>query len=72
VVVQGRLDLRAWVNSDNVEVTGFEIDATHLGHDLARGTSHFTRTPKREPTVETGVQAGAPTGPEAPGEEVAA
>ena len=25
---------------------GLEIEAVHVGHDLTRGTSHFTRTPK--------------------------
>jgi len=74
VVVQGRLDLRAWINSDNVEVTGFEIEATHLGHDLARGTSQFTRTPKRETAVEAAASTApeAPATPEVPGEEAAA
>ncbi len=48
VVVHGRLDVKLWVNADGVEVTGFEIDAVHLGHDLARGTSQFTRTPRQE------------------------
>ncbi|CAI9408545.1 single-stranded DNA-binding protein [Nocardioides sp. T2.26MG-1] len=65
VVVHGRLEVRLWVNSDNVEVTSFEIDAAHLGHDLTRGTSTFTRNPPRERTAETVV-------PDAPGEEVAA
>lgn len=46
IVVHGRLDLRVWVNAENVEVSGFEIEATHIGHDLARGTSEFTRTPR--------------------------
>lgn len=69
VVVQGRLDLRVWVNADNVEVTGFEIDATHLGHDLARGTSEFTRNPRREPVADATAGLAAPAGP---GEEAAA
>jgi single-strand DNA-binding protein len=49
VVVHGRLEVKLWVNSDNVEVTSFEIEALHLGHDLSRGTSQFTRTPRQEP-----------------------
>ena len=48
VVVHGRLDARTWVSSTNVEMTSFEVDATHVGHDLSRGTSQFTRTPKTE------------------------
>ncbi|WP_395656193.1 single-stranded DNA-binding protein [Nocardioides sp.] len=50
VVVQGRLDLRKYVNGDDVEVESLEIDATAVGHDLSRGTSRFTRTP-REPVA---------------------
>lgn len=52
VVVQGRLELRTYVNSNNVEVEALEIDAAAVGHDLARGTSEFTRTPKQQPAVE--------------------
>ncbi|GAA1132292.1 single-stranded DNA-binding protein [Nocardioides aquiterrae] len=51
VVVQGRLELRTYVNSNNVEVEALEIDAAAIGHDLARGTSRFTRTPKQQPAV---------------------
>ena len=43
VVVQGRLETRTYVNGSNVEVLAFEIDAVHVGHDLSRGTSVFTR-----------------------------
>jgi single-strand DNA-binding protein len=48
VVVHGRLELRPYVNSNDVEVVSFEIDAVHVGHDLSRGTSVFTRAPKAE------------------------
>ncbi|WP_395693691.1 single-stranded DNA-binding protein [Nocardioides sp.] len=51
VLVQGRLDLRRYVNSQNIEVEAFEIDATAVGHDLSRGTSQFTRTPRSEPSA---------------------
>lgn len=44
VVVHGRLTVSTWTNSDGVEVVGFDIDATMIGHDLARGTSMFART----------------------------
>ena len=49
VVVHGRLETRTYVNGDNVEVLAFEIDAIHVGHDLSRGTSQFTRTQRTEP-----------------------
>jgi single-strand DNA-binding protein len=48
VVVTGRLQLRTYVNKQDVEVVVFEVEATHLGHDLSRGTSAFTRAPKQE------------------------
>jgi len=51
VVVTGRLQLHTYVNSNDVEITVFEVEATHLGHDLSRGTSQFTRTPKPEPAA---------------------
>ena len=51
VVVQGRLEMRKYVNSQDVEVEALEIDATAVGHDLARGTSQFTRSPRQEPVT---------------------
>lgn len=65
VVVHGRLNAQTWTNSAGIEVTGFEIDATFVGHDLTRGTSRFTRTPRRrdespvsgDPEPENGVAA---------------
>ncbi len=51
VVVHGRLNASVGVNSQNVEVTSYEVDAVHVGHDLTRGTSRFTRTPKVEPVA---------------------
>ena len=66
VVVHGRLDLRVWVNAENVEVSGLEIEATHIGHDLARGTSQFTRAPRRE---QDGM--ADTTGPDAAGPDTA-
>jgi single-strand DNA-binding protein len=48
VVVHGRLETRTYVNANDVEVLSFEIDAVHVGHDLSRGTSAFTRAPRAE------------------------
>jgi single-strand DNA-binding protein len=59
VVVTGRLQLRTYVNGNGVEVTAFEVEATHLGHDLSRGTSRFTRTPKPEPVASPEGEPGA-------------
>lgn len=52
VVVHGRLEVRRYVNSNDVEVVAHEIDALHVGHDLSRGTSVFTRSPKQEQRPE--------------------
>lgn len=54
VVVHGRLQVRPYVNSNDVEVISFEIDAVHVGHDLSRGTSVFTRPPRQEGREEQG------------------
>ncbi|GAW52274.1 MULTISPECIES: single-stranded DNA-binding protein [unclassified Nocardioides] len=53
VVVHGRLTVSVWLNAQGIEVTSFEVDATMVGHDLSRGTSRFTRTPKPQPVDET-------------------
>jgi single-strand DNA-binding protein len=52
VVVHGRLNASVWTNANGVEVTTFEVDATMIGHDLSRGTSQFTRTPKPAPSQQ--------------------
>ena len=46
VVVHGRLSVRVWTTKDGAEVSALEVEATHVGHDLSRGTSRFTRTPR--------------------------
>ena len=51
VVVHGRLETRTYVNANNVEVLSFEIDAVHIGHDLSRGTSAFTRVQREAPAA---------------------
>ena len=56
VVVHGRLESRTYVNANGVEVLSLEIDALHVGHDLSRGTTVFTRAPRSEsetPAPET-------------------
>ena len=46
VVVVGRLRTTAWTTTEGVEMTGLEVDAHAVGHDLNRGTSTFTRNPR--------------------------
>lgn len=52
VLVHGRLTVRSWTTNAGVETTSLEIDAVHLGHDLTRGRSAFTRTPRAERPAE--------------------
>ncbi|GAB2444865.1 hypothetical protein GCM10027062_26580 [Nocardioides hungaricus] len=60
VVVHGRLQLRPYVNGNDVEVVSSEIEAVHVGHDLSRGTSVFTRAPKPQEQQEpAGEEAAA-------------
>ncbi len=54
VVVQGRLKVRSEVR-EGQSWTSADIDALAIGHDLARGTSAFRRTPRQETAA-----AGAP------------
>ncbi|WP_435742414.1 single-stranded DNA-binding protein [Nocardioides sp. SYSU DS0663] len=49
VVVHGRMNASTWVSNTGVEVISLEVDATFVGHDLARGTSVFTKTPRTAP-----------------------
>jgi single-strand DNA-binding protein len=64
VVVHGRLETRTYVNGNDVEVLSFEIDAVHVGHDLSRGTSAFTRTPRPEPEAAAADTTGVEVRPE--------
>lgn len=61
VVVHGRLESRTYVNAHGVEVLSLEIDALHVGHDLSRGTTVFTRTPRSEPEAPAAGSAAAET-----------
>ncbi len=53
VIVHGRLNQTTWVNSDGVEVTSLEVDATFVGHDLNRGTTSFARPQRTPEATET-------------------
>jgi len=59
VVVHGRLNASTYLNSANVEVTSFEVEASFVGHDLNRGVSSFAKTPKPAATGVEEVAANA-------------
>ncbi|MDE2409765.1 MAG: single-stranded DNA-binding protein [Actinomycetales bacterium] len=43
ISVAGRIRVRDWDNGDRAG-TSIEVEANHIGHDLAWGTSVYTRT----------------------------
>jgi single-strand DNA-binding protein len=65
VVVHGRLTASPWQSAEGVPMVSFEIQASFVGHDLHRGTTMFTRTPRATP--EPAERPAEPVG-----EEVAA
>lgn len=72
VVVHGRLNAQTWTNSAGIEVTSFDVDAMLVGHDLARGTTEFTRNERPRPvTGEQQQDAGSTDPAPASGEDAA-
>ncbi|CAN5488882.1 single-stranded DNA-binding protein [soil metagenome] len=57
VIVHGRLTTSTYVNKDGVEVTGLEVEALLVGHDLCRGVTVFHKRPS---TAELAARASAP------------
>lgn len=49
VVIQGRLVADVWNKEDGSVSTRYVVVASAVGHDLARGTSRFTKTNRRDP-----------------------
>lgn len=54
VFVHGRLRAQKWTNSSGIEVTTYEVEALAVGHDLARGTSAFTRSSRAATSPASG------------------
>ncbi|HET7386790.1 MAG TPA: single-stranded DNA-binding protein [Nocardioidaceae bacterium] len=50
VIVHGRLRTDVWERADGQLSTTYVVEATYVGHDLARGTSLFTKTARPEKT----------------------
>lgn len=61
VVVFGRLNAEVWTNKAGIEVSSLTVDATFVGHDLNRGTSQFTKSPRPEQPAQA---QQAPTSPD--------
>ena len=49
IVVTGRLRVRQWSTDDGKRGISTEITAISIGHDLARGTTEFTRVVRVRP-----------------------
>jgi single-strand DNA-binding protein len=59
VVVHGRLRTDTWKRQDGALTSTLQIEASLVGHDLTRGTSLFTRTPRPEQRSDSEVDAEA-------------
>jgi single-strand DNA-binding protein len=60
VIVHGQVRLRSYVNANGVEVSAMEVEATHVGHDLSRGTTVFSKTTvPGQPAAQPAAQATA-------------
>ena len=79
VVVHGRVRVDVWEREGQPPSVTWIVDATFVGHDLNRGTSVFTKTPRSTPvdpiqdeSVKELLHGYAPDGPRltADGEEV--
>jgi single-strand DNA-binding protein len=66
VLVMGRLQVRRYEDAEGIPRTAVEIEATSVGHDLARGVAKFSRTrwpvaagaemPEETPAAEDGAE----------------
>lgn len=54
VIVHGRLRVRPYTTAEGVERLAVEVEADSVGHDLAFGTSVYTRVRRAEPVVQPG------------------
>lgn len=57
IVVVGRLYTRDWLDSENNPRTTFEMDATAVGHDLARGKTKLFRNKAAAASMIEGPEA---------------
>jgi single-strand DNA-binding protein len=54
VVVHGRLRVRPYTTAEGVARLAVEVEADSVGHDLAYGTSVYTRVRRAEPVAQSG------------------
>lgn len=54
VVIHGRLRVRPYTTAEGVQRLAVEVEADSVGHDLAFGTSDYTRVRRMEPVTQPG------------------
>ena len=73
VLVMGRLRIRSYNDAEGKTRTSVEIDASSVGHDLTRGTAHFSRAYRPAggrvagAVAEHGADGQDPDGPDSDG-----
>jgi single-strand DNA-binding protein len=60
VIVSGAMKVREWEDRDGNRRTGVDVIASSVGHDLARGTTVFTRPARRLDAVGAAGGEGGP------------
>ena len=73
VLITGRLEADVWVREDGTSGTQLVVTATSVGHDLARGTSLYTKATAQDDRVagsDPWDPATAPTSGDTSGEAV--
>lgn len=65
VIVQGRLRVRRWENSEKSGVS-VEVDAEALGHDLRWGVSRFTKQSAAPSSEDAATERGSGSSADAP------
>ena len=78
VLVMGRLRIRSYNDAEGKTRSAVEIEASSVGHDLTRGTAHFSRAYRPAGGRPAGALAGHsadgpdPDGPDPDGQELSA
>lgn len=54
VIVHGRLRVRPYTTAEGLERLAVEVEADSVGHDMAFGTSVYTRVRRAEPVAQPG------------------
>lgn len=64
VLLRGRLDVRQYTDKEGHPRQSVDVDASHLGHDLSRGTADFRRITESSGKTAQERAAAGETGPD--------